>query len=63
MGSLLRALRAYTAVTTPTGTGLVLAQLRNKVTVLESGVVRVLERHEVCEIEFDVEWDVVLEAV
>lgn len=45
--TLLRALRPATAVTTPNGTGLVLAQVRNLVTVVERGVVRVYERHEV----------------
>lgn len=48
--TLLRSLRPHTVVATPTGTALVLAQLKDKVTVLEGGVVRVYERFEVEEV-------------
>lgn len=55
----LRSLRPQTAVSTPTGTGLVLAQVRHNVTVLESGTVRVLERYQVSPLEYsddDLSW-------
>lgn len=53
--TVLRSLRPLTHVRTPSGEALVLCQLREHVTVLERGTVRVYERWE-CEAAQDDGW-------